>query len=325
MALGDTTHVDTSAANTPSGPLGRWFHEISHCHSLENVPGSLRRAMTRMNCSTCVNSVSLLSSSIAIPCYTLNHCVRCALRHIYLFKLTHIILCSSIYPSIHIVLKTRWICISVEANMKSICIFTLFTSLQYWILLLAIAQHSHAQSISININQYHSISFNINQSYLRSLSFAILSLYLSRSHRSGQPDAGALQPRELLPRRQSHLPRRTGRNRRCLEEDPSLCPQHLPGASGASGAPKGRSHITRTSGDKRYELMMIDAARTSPNTNKCKQLNTSFFALECETITATTSDLAWSSYCKFLRNGNNHLLVKQCGAYEHVTWRHTVP
>ena len=39
MALGDTTHVDTSAANTPGGPLGRWFHEISHCHSLEDVPG----------------------------------------------------------------------------------------------------------------------------------------------------------------------------------------------------------------------------------------------------------------------------------------------
>ena len=86
----------------------------------------------------------------------------------------------------------------------------------------SIVSYCTTLTCTININQYHSISFNINQSYLRSLSFAILSLYLSRSHRSGQPDAGALQPRELLPRRQSHLPRRTGRNRRCLEEDPSL-------------------------------------------------------------------------------------------------------
>lgn len=175
-----------------------------------------------------------------------------------------------IYPSIsiHIILKTRWICISVEANMRSICIFTLFTSLQYWILSLAIVHNTHMH------NQYQSISVNINQSYLPSLSFAIFSLYLSRSHRSGQPDAGALQPRELLPRRQSHLPRRTGRNRRCLEEDPSLCPQHLPGASGASGdiwsSKRSQSHHK----DKRWQAIWIDDDWCRENKCKYKQMQT---------------------------------------------------
>ena len=122
------------------------------------------------------------------------------------------------------------------------------------------------KSISINVNQSHN-----NRIFLASLCiFATFSIFPSRSYPSGQ--TGALQPRELLLRRQSHLPRRTGRSRRCPEEDPSLCPQHLPGASGASGSglQEVACHITstRTSDDKQYELM-IDG-----DSCKCKRMQT---------------------------------------------------
>ena len=103
-------------------------------------------------------------ASIIFYRYTLNHCVRCTLRHIYLFKLTHMILCSSIYPSIsiHIILKTRWIkCrgkYEIYLYIHTIYKFTILNSIVSYC-----AQYSHAQSISININQYQSISININQ------------------------------------------------------------------------------------------------------------------------------------------------------------------
>ena len=146
----------------------------------------------------------------------INHCGRCALRHMYLHNLTHIAPHSSVYPSVHVTdTKKIWICKSVNANMESMFVNATSITLHFYNVEFYCCLLCTTPTCTLNLNQSNLLYLSFSQSFSIGLTAV----------------GGALQPRELLLRRQSRLPRRRGRNRRCLEEDPSLCPQHLPAAS----------------------------------------------------------------------------------------------